>query len=185
MAIVASAAVIAAVVGTARAMFISDHDYEVVVWVCLVAGIVSAGFASLVGAVLVRSSRQLREGARRFGESGRYDAKVTGPAEFTALNKELRETSRKLAEAREREQRLENSRRELVSWVSHDLRTPLSGLRAMTEALEDGMVDDPSRYHRQISAEVEPNRPDGRRPLRALPDARRSAGAVSTDRCAG
>ena len=45
VALVASAAVIAAVVGTARAMFISDHDYEVVLWVCLVAGIVSAGFA--------------------------------------------------------------------------------------------------------------------------------------------
>jgi signal transduction histidine kinase len=145
---------IAAVVGTARAMFISDHDYGVVLWVCLVAGIVSACFASLVGAVVVRSSRQLHEGARRFGESGRYDAEVTGPAEFAALNEELTETSRKLAEAREREQRLEDSRRELVSWVSHDLRTPLSGLRAMTEALEDGMVDDPSRYHRQISAEV-------------------------------
>ena len=86
VALVASAAVIAAVVGTARAMFISDHDYVVVLWVCLVAGIVSACFASLVGAVVVRSSRQLHEGARRFGESGRYDAEVTGPAEFTALN---------------------------------------------------------------------------------------------------
>jgi signal transduction histidine kinase len=154
VAIVASAAMIAAVVGTARAMFISEHDYTVVLWICLVAGIVSACFGSLVGAVVVRSSRQLREGARRFGESGRYDAEVTGPAEFTALNDELRETSRKLADAREREQRLEESRRELVSWVSHDLRTPLSGLRAMAEALEDGMVDDPARYHRQISAEV-------------------------------
>ncbi|WP_036226782.1 sensor histidine kinase KdpD [Marmoricola sp. URHB0036] len=154
VAVVAAAAMIAAVIGTARAMFISDHDYVVVLWVCLVAGIVAACFASLVGAVVVRSSRQLREGARRFGESGKYDADVTGPAEFTALNEELRETSRKLTEAREREQRLEESRRELVSWVSHDLRTPLAGLRAMTEALEDGMVDDPSRYHRQISAEV-------------------------------
>jgi signal transduction histidine kinase len=154
VALVAAAAVIAAVIGTARAMFISDHDYVVVLWVCLVAGIVSACLASLVGAVLVRSSRQLHEGARRFGESGHYEAEVTGPAEFTALNEQLRESSQKLAEAREREQRLEESRRELVSWVSHDLRTPLSGLRAMTEALEDGMVDDPSRYHRQISAEV-------------------------------
>jgi signal transduction histidine kinase len=154
VAVVASAAMVVAVIGTARAMFLSSHDYVVVLWVCFVAGVVSACFASLVGAVLVRSSRQLREGARRFGESGRYDADVTGPAEFTALNEELRETSRKLAEAREREQRLEESRRELVSWVSHDLRTPLAGLRAMTEALEDGMVDDPSRYHRQISAEV-------------------------------
>jgi len=50
---------------------------------------------------------------------------------------------------------LEQSRRELVSWVSHDLRTPLAGLRAMTEALEDGLADDPSRYHAQMRAEVE------------------------------
>jgi signal transduction histidine kinase len=154
VAVIATAAMVAAVIGTSRAMFLSSHDYVVVLWVCSVAGVVSACFASLVGAVLVRSSRQLREGARRFGESGEYDAEVTGPAEFTALNEELRETSRKLAEAREREQRLEESRRELVSWVSHDLRTPLAGLRAMTEALEDGMVDDPSRYHRQIGVEV-------------------------------
>jgi signal transduction histidine kinase len=154
VAVVAATAVIAAMVGTARAMFISDHDYGVVLWVCLVAGIVSACFASLVGLVVVRSSRQLHEGARRLGESGRYDAEVTGPAEFTALNDQLHESSRRLAEAREREQRLEESRRELVSWVSHDLRTPLAGLRAMAEALEDGMVDDPARYHRQISAEV-------------------------------
>ncbi len=154
VAIVAATAVVAATVGTAHAMFISAHDYVVVLWVCLVAGIVSACFASLVGAVVVRTSRQLHEGARRFGESGRYEAEVSGPAEFAALSDQLRQSSRKLAESREREQRLEESRRELVSWVSHDLRTPLAGLRAMSEALEDGMVDDPSRYHRQISAEV-------------------------------
>jgi K+-sensing histidine kinase KdpD len=62
--------------------------------------------------------------------------------------------ARKPAEAREREQRLEESRRELVSWVSHDLRTPIAGLRAMAEALEDGMVEAPARYHQQITAEV-------------------------------
>jgi signal transduction histidine kinase len=60
------------------------------------------------------------------------------------------------AEARERERRAEASRRELVAWVSHDLRTPLAGLRAMTEALEDGIVDDPATiadYHRRIRVE--------------------------------
>jgi signal transduction histidine kinase len=154
VAVVGAVAMVVALVATAHAMFISGHDYGVVLWVCLVAGVVSAGFASLVGAAVVRWSRQLHDGARRFGDSGHYDAEVGGPAEFTALNEQLRETSRRLAEAREREQRLEESRRELVSWVSHDLRTPLAGLRAMAEALEDGMVDDPARYHRQISAEV-------------------------------
>jgi signal transduction histidine kinase len=62
------------------------------------------------------------------------------------------------AEVRERERRMEASRRELVAWVSHDLRTPLAGLRAMAEALEDGVVDDPSTvadYHRRIRTETD------------------------------
>jgi signal transduction histidine kinase len=48
-------------------------------------------------------------------------------------------------EAAARERAVEASRRELVAWVSHDLRTPLAGLRAMAEALEDGVVDDPAQ----------------------------------------
>jgi signal transduction histidine kinase len=61
-------------------------------------------------------------------------------------------------EARERERRLEESRRQLVAWVSHDLRTPLAGLRAMAEALEDGVVDDPptmAHYHRRMRTETD------------------------------
>ncbi len=62
------------------------------------------------------------------------------------------------AEAQARERRLENSRRQLVAWVSHDLRTPLAGIRAMAEALEDGVVADPaevSDYHRRITQEAD------------------------------
>ncbi|GIF52075.1 histidine kinase/DNA gyrase B/HSP90-like ATPase [Asanoa ferruginea] len=58
--------------------------------------------------------------------------------------------------ARARERRLEKERRDLVAWVSHDLRTPLAGLRAMAEALEDGVVDDTAtvaEYHRRIRIE--------------------------------
>ncbi|HET8680959.1 MAG TPA: histidine kinase dimerization/phospho-acceptor domain-containing protein, partial [Micromonosporaceae bacterium] len=62
------------------------------------------------------------------------------------------------AEVRARERRIEASRRELVAWVSHDLRTPLAGLRAMAEALEDGVVRDPAtvaEYHRRIRGETD------------------------------
>lgn len=52
-------------------------------------------------------------------------------------------------------QELEQKRREMASWISHDLRTPLAGLRAMTEALEDGVAPDPARYHRLMRQEVE------------------------------
>jgi signal transduction histidine kinase len=53
---------------------------------------------------------------------------------------------------------MEASRRELVAWVSHDLRTPLAALRAMVEAVEDGVVDDPetvARYHAAMRAETD------------------------------
>jgi signal transduction histidine kinase len=61
-------------------------------------------------------------------------------------------------EARARERQMEVGRRELVAWVSHDLRTPLAGLRAMAEALEDGVVSDPASvadYHRRIRIETD------------------------------
>jgi signal transduction histidine kinase len=38
----------------------------------------------------------------------------------------------------------EVSHRELISWISHDLRTPLAGIKAMAEALEDRVVEEPS-----------------------------------------
>ena len=42
-------------------------------------------------------------------------------------------------------EQLFDARRELVSWASHDLRTPLASLRALIEAAEDGLVE-PADY---------------------------------------
>ena len=60
-------------------------------------------------------------------------------------------------EARERERAAEASRRELVAWISHDLRSPLAGIRAMAEALADGVVsgrDEVTGYAARISGEA-------------------------------
>jgi signal transduction histidine kinase len=155
VALTAVLAVVAGVIGTARAMFLSAHDFAVVLWVCLVAGLVAATVAFVLGGAMARWSRSLAHDARRLGDDGHVESRGSGPAEFRDVSAELTLTSRKLAESREREQLLEESRRELVSWVSHDLRTPLAGMRAMTEALEDGLVDDPPRYLRLIRRDVE------------------------------
>ncbi|MFE3446010.1 sensor histidine kinase [Nocardia sp. NPDC059180] len=58
---------------------------------------------------------------------------------------------------REQERVAEHSRRELVAWVSHDLRTPLAGIRAMAEALSDRVVGgiDVTRYAQQIMRETD------------------------------
>ncbi|WP_370290949.1 sensor histidine kinase [Nocardioides sp.] len=156
LAVLAVSIVAAGVFGTARAMFYSSHDYGVTLRVLVVSILVAAVAATIAGTVLARSSESVRQEARRFGESGSFTAPGRrGHAELDHLVTELERTSARLAESREREAALEQSRRELIAWVSHDLRTPLAGMRAMTEALEDGMADDPARYHRQIGSEVE------------------------------
>lgn len=155
VALVAVGGIVAGVLGTADAMFLSAHDREVVLLVCLAAGVVAIGFALAVAALMVRGSRVVRDGARVLGETGHFSAASAGPAELQELARELDLASERLRAAGDRERLLERSRRDLVAWVSHDLRSPLAGLRAMTEALEDGLADDPDRYHRQMRSEVD------------------------------
>ena len=45
-------------------------------------------------------------------------------------------------EIRDSERAAEQSRRQLVAFVSHDLRTPLAGIRALSEAITDGVVEE-------------------------------------------
>ncbi|QTE31016.1 sensor histidine kinase [Pengzhenrongella sicca] len=153
--LVAVGGIVAGMVGTARAMFLSDHDFAVVITVCVVSGLVSVGFALWLGERVVGSARGLRDAATQFGEGGQFRAPVGGPREFAEISRELTRTSDRLRDSTERERLLEESRRELVAWVSHDLRTPLAGIRAMSEALEDGIAEDPARYRAQMRIEVD------------------------------
>ncbi|WP_395691411.1 sensor histidine kinase [Nocardioides sp.] len=153
--LVSIGSVLAGVVAVSRLMFISAHDWAVVSLVAGVSAVVALVVALALGAAISRWSEALRRSARTLDSHGSYVADPRGPSELQALSEELARTSARLEESRLREARLEESRRELVSWVSHDLRTPLAGMRAMTEALEDGIATDPDRYHRQIRAEVD------------------------------
>jgi two-component system phosphate regulon sensor histidine kinase PhoR len=57
-----------------------------------------------------------------------------------------------------RVRRLETVRRDFVSNVSHELRTPLASLKALTETLQGGALDDPPAAHRfleRMEAEVD------------------------------
>lgn len=106
---------------TARAMFLSPHDFTVVLLVLAA----TVPVALVFGVLLARRVHVL----------------------------DLRAAEE--AAARRRDAELEASRREMVAWVSHDLRTPLAGIRAMAESLEDAVAADPARYHARIRAEAD------------------------------
>jgi len=134
-------------------------DQKVVLDLMAIAGLAGLAVALFVGRRLVRAGRALSSAVQGVGENGVYiPPSLTLPAELAELSEGLAAAHERLARARSRERALEASRRELVAWVSHDLRTPLAGLRAMAEALEDQVVVDPrtvSQYHTQIRREVD------------------------------
>jgi signal transduction histidine kinase len=158
VAAVTVAATLAGVVVISMEMFISRKDLDVVLAVVAIAGIAGFAVALLLGRRVSAASRLMLGAVQEVGRGGPYHPPpAVLPAELAGLSAELDTAHSRLAEARDRERALEASRRELVAWVSHDLRTPLAGLRAMAEALEDGVVTDwqtISRYHAQIRAET-------------------------------
>lgn len=139
-------------------MLINPHDRDVVLTVVAIAGVAGFAVTMLVGRRVTTANQLLLGAVRELGDRAPYrspDAAL--PAEFAALSAELAAANERLAQAHRRERSLEASRRELVAWVSHDLRAPLAGLRAMAEALEDGIVTGAAAraYYAQIRREAE------------------------------
>jgi signal transduction histidine kinase len=146
-------------VGVIAKRMLAGVDQRVVLDLMAIAGLAAFVVALFVGRRLTRASRALSAAVQGVGDNGVYIAPTaTLPVELSELSDALAAAHERLAQSRSRERALEASRRELVAWVSHDLRTPLAGLRAMAEALEDQVVVDPrtvSQYHSQIRREVD------------------------------
>ena len=146
-------------VGVIAWLMMGTSDRDVMLDLMSIAGLGGFAVAMFVGRRLVTASHALSSAVQSVSETGVYVAPpMTLPAELNELSEALAGTHERLAQARTSERALEAGRRELVAWVSHDLRTPLAGLRAMAEALEDQVVIDPrevSQYHTQIRREVD------------------------------
>lgn len=71
------------------------------------------------------------------------------------MQAQLAETSVHLAQARAEVEQLDAARRQFFAWISHDLRTPLTGLRASAEILEAGLAEDPAPYLRRIRLQAD------------------------------
>lgn len=142
----------------AVSMFLMAEDLYVTLVVVGVSAVLALLAAAALSTPYADAGRRLRESARHLGEPWYVSAGEAPTAEMSALARDLDASHQRLVDSRERERALESSRRELIAWVSHDLRTPLAGIRAMTEALEDGIVQDAptvSRYHAQIRTEAD------------------------------
>lgn len=143
----------------ARLMFFnSDHDLPLAVSLLVFAAILSAAFGFAVVWRIVADLRELSHAATQIAEGNlQQRSMVRGRDEVAQVATAFNHMAEKLEEAEGTRNELQQLRRDLVSWTTHDLRTPLTSMRAMIEAMRDGIVDDPDmiqRYYKNILADI-------------------------------
>ena len=144
---------------TAGLMFLSRHDLALLAGLLVFSVAMSTFAAFAFAGPIARSIREVMDAARRLSE-GNLDARVQVKSrdEVGQLAEAFNAMAEQLESSLARQRDLEAARKELISAVSHDLRTPLASIRAMVESMSDGVVSDPEtvrRYLRTSLAEVD------------------------------
>lgn len=142
----------------AEQMLISEHDHAVVLTMLLFATLLSIGLSMLWAMPLATRIERVRAGTVRLA-NGQLDTSlaVEGRDEIAQLAADFNRMAAALKQAAEHERDMEQSRRDLIAAVSHDLRTPLAAVRALIEAVADGVAADPeteARYLRSAQSEI-------------------------------
>lgn len=136
---------------TARLMFINDHDLTLATILLVFAAGIGMALGYFLFSFLTANLSALNAGALRVA-AGQFDTRVhiAGRDEVAQLAVAFNQMAAQLQEAALQQQRLDALRRELIAWVGHDLRTPLASVRAVVEALADGVVEDPDTFQRYL-----------------------------------
>ncbi len=136
---------------SAQMMFASEHDLLLAIVLLIFAG----GIAMILGYFLsntVTERIHLLEGAAQRLAQGDLQTRVpvSGRDEVSALAIAFNQMAEQLQVADQNQRQLENLRRDLIAWVGHDLQTPLASMRAILEALSDGVVEEPEMVKRYL-----------------------------------
>ena len=137
---------------TARLMFASQHDLILATVLLVFAGGIAVGLGSFFASALTERISRL-EAATRAIENGDLSARavIPGRDEIAALASSFNQMALNACRPLIRKQKeLDALRHDLIAWAGHDLRTPLSSIRLLVEALADGMVTDPQTVQQYL-----------------------------------
>jgi signal transduction histidine kinase len=135
-----------------RVMFTSVQDVVLTgILLIFTSGIVMT-FGYFLSQTLTERMEELAKAAEEIAQ-GNLAMRVpaTGNDELARLGNAFNDMAIQLDQMDIRQREMRKMRNELLAWIGHDLRTPLTSIRAMLEALADQVVDDPETIQRYLA----------------------------------
>lgn len=137
---------------SAQMMFASNHDLLLAIVLLIFAGGMAMVLGYFLSTTVTDRIHELQDAAEKLSKG---DLKTRVPSqgrdEVSRLADSFNQMAEQLQAADKKQRDLDNMRRDLIAWVSHDLQTPLASMRAILEAVSDGVVDDPETVKRYLN----------------------------------
>jgi len=137
---------------SAQLMFASQHDLLLAIVLLIFASGMAMVMGYFLSTTVTERIHDLQDAAEKLAQ-GDLNTRVpiNGKDEVALLATAFNQMAEQLQDADKKQRDLEDMRRDLIAWVSHDLQTPLASMRAILEAVSDGVVDDPETVKRYLN----------------------------------
>lgn len=137
---------------SAQMMFADEHDLLLATILLVFASGMAMVLGYFLSSTITERIHLLKNAAEKLAKGDlRTRVPVQGSDEVAVLAKAFNQMAEQLQKADQKQRDLDNMRRDLIAWVSHDLQTPLTSMRAILEAVTDGVVDDPETVKRYLN----------------------------------
>jgi signal transduction histidine kinase len=144
---------------TARLMFVNQHDLLLATVLLIFAAAIGMTLGYFFSTTLTQRITALNHAAREIMQGHlKVRLPVQGRDEVTELASAFNQMAAQLEEAAQMRIKMDGLRRDLIAWIGHDLQTPLTSIRAIIEALADGVIEDQTttdRYFRTAQREIQ------------------------------
>lgn len=138
-------------------MFVSGHDATLAALAVFYSALLGVWAGRLLSQRVMDDIDALRAGLEAVGAGEReLDLRLGGADELAKVAAEVEAMVARLAAAEARREDSESARRSLIAAVSHDLRTPVTALRLLADAVDDEIGDPAIRreYVRRLGVHV-------------------------------
>ncbi|MFJ7755547.1 sensor histidine kinase [Peribacillus muralis] len=132
-------------------MVLPPAIFNLLVFITLIATVISILVHLYLTKPILKSIRDISAGAKKIRE-GDFNCRIneSNIIELNTMALNFNDMNEQLLKSFENLSKSEASRKQLVANISHDLRTPIASIKAFSEALEDGVVEDKETFHQYL-----------------------------------